>query len=218
MRTCGQCPEQIFTTPFPEFRRPQGGDVEILKGDVPTILEPVISKQENGFIVHRTGSRLLRDDARFSVVHQRQYLCATICLGDVVIWSLVNGTVISVIEIERVSCAVFDEVMSALYLGAGARILQFGLGGEQIREFEFQSGEVTALGIFGMGFTFDHRLVVAGMADGTVNVVACTFQDQRLMVVQQVKVSDFPIVVIETRPGLSVVKAFDSTMLPQRVA
>jgi hypothetical protein len=106
---------------------------------------------------------------------------------------------------------VFDEDMNTVYLATANCLQQFSLGGSKMREMDFGGVEITALSLFEMGFTFDHRLVLVGLADGSVRVVASAFQGRQLMTMQAITLSRFPIAGFVVTRGSCVAEAFDST-------
>jgi hypothetical protein len=228
----GQCPHQIFTEPFPKFKHVHAAsDIGLVLGDgfdvldrtvtvsprkvLAAVTDPctmvVVYRMKKGEIdKSRRQALLLRNDARFSVVNDNQFLCATVCQREVVVWSVINGTELFVIDVENVRFLIFDQEMNRIYIATENVLFQYSLTGKRVRDIGFEKGRVTALALFGMDFTFDHRLVLVGMSDGSVRVLACDFMGPKIVTVKISRLSQFPIVKIAVRAGSHIVDAFDS--------
>jgi hypothetical protein len=198
-RACGQLPEQLFVDPFPESRH--------TAEDVSVVLTPTRPALAPAF----HASHFVRDGIKSTVVNVRQHIGATIADREVLLWSVASGALLAVLEVEGVRYIVFDEDMNVVYLATAHVLQQFSLSGSKMREMDFGADEITALSLFGMGFTFDHRLVLVGLGDGSVRVVASVFQGRQLMEMQSTALSAFPIAGFVLNRASSVVEAFDST-------
>jgi hypothetical protein len=230
IQTCGQLPHQILSQPFPEFKHVHAsGDVEVVLGDgfvreskrIFTGSRFVVKTKNTGIVtVHRIlqsgieydrkQAVFLRRNVKFSVLNESQLICASICEREIVIWSIINSSVLFIVEVENARFLVFDEKMNTFYAATKSALFQFSLTGKKLRQRTFGEMRITALAIFGMDFTFDHRLAIIGMADGTVHVVAGEFEGGQLLTLQISKLSEFPIEKITMEDGSRVITAFDS--------
>jgi hypothetical protein len=237
IRMSGQCPQQIFWEPFPEFKHVQeASGIEIVLGKryetecnesemsrrkllgVATYVYSGVSiyhVSAGKVDMNRRQALFLRRDTRFSVVNDNQFVCATVCAEEVVVWCVINLVVLFVIEIEGVQFLLFDQEMNMMYMATENRLLQYSLTGKRLRELEIVEGAITAMAMFEVEFTFDHRWVLLGKKDGSVQICASEFGSRQLATLQNCKFSEFPIVRIVVRRGSHVVEVFDSASVWQ---
>jgi hypothetical protein len=137
---------------------------------------------------------LIRESPQVSVVNDRQLICATMCSTEIVIWSIVNGAVLNVLNEPNVTVLVFDDDLDCFFFAANDTIVQASLNGYVLRRLRLQQREITALGLIARGYAFDHRFVLVGTKDGCVLEVVTDFQSLQLIVENENKISEFPIV------------------------
>jgi hypothetical protein len=117
---------------------------------------------------------------KFSVVNDQQLLCATVCPDQVLLWSIFNGRIMHIIDESRVDLVMFDDDMNTIYIAKQNVVSQLSINAVRLRIFNF-GRKVTAFGLLGMGFSFDRRLVVAGLSDGSVSIVCTDFESRELV-------------------------------------
>jgi hypothetical protein len=151
-----------------------------------------------------------RSNALFSAVNDRQWITVTVCQTVVVIWSVFTGLVLKIIEKPGVEFLVLDDEMNVFYLGTDNLISQYSLNGALLRTLEIEK-RITGLGMLGMDFSFDHRLLVVGCNDGSVTVLSIEFQKCQFIVLQTSKLSAFPLVKFVVHPQSMLIDAYDTT-------
>jgi hypothetical protein len=136
---------------------------------------------------------LLRESALFSVVNDRQLICATVCPNEIILWSIVNGSLINIIDCSGVNALVFDDDLDAIFFVSEECLFQASLNGQLLRRLNLPGKEPTALALVVRGYTFDHRFVLVGTKDGVVLEISTDFQTLELVVILELQVSQFPI-------------------------
>jgi hypothetical protein len=154
-------------------------------------------------------STLMRTGVTFSVVNDRDLICATVCPDEVLIWSLGNGSILAIIEQADVTAIAFDDEMHTFYFGAGTTLFQSSLTGSIIRKIDLGK-KIGTISVYCVDFCFVHRKVLVGTSDGTLVVVAVDLANGDFVISKDKKMSDFPIVRIFVRPDFASVAVFDA--------
>jgi hypothetical protein len=144
--------------------------------------------------VLETQAVLMRNSPHFSAVNDRQLICVTACRTEIVIWSIVNGAVINILEESYATSLTFDDELDCFFFATKDAIAQVSLNGYILRRLSVPGRHPTALGVIARGYTFDHRTLLVGTQDGCVHTVLNDFQSLALIVSQTIKLSEFPIV------------------------
>jgi hypothetical protein len=152
---------------------------------------------------------LFRRATKFSAVNDYQYVCVTVCEAEVVIWSIFSGSIVNIIDELGVNSVVCDDDLNMFYYAVADAVVQNSINGERLRRLELGGKRITALGLIGIDFTFDHRIVLVGCEDGTVVEVATCFLSGQLSVRREVNVSEYRIARLIARHGTNVVDVLD---------
>ena len=132
-------------------------------------------------------SNLQCDNPFFSVLHPKQFLCATICLNEVIIWCFSNGMVVHHIDLPYVKIASFDQETNSLFLCQDYKLFHYSLNGELIRLIDINP-RITALGIIPCGFSVFTRYLVTGHCDGSVKVIIIELESGQFSIVSEKKI------------------------------
>lgn len=107
----------------------------------------------------------VRCGCRFSVVNDQQLICATVCEKEVVVWSIMNGVVLHIIPVARVTSLTFDTENSVTYVGAGKILFKYGANGQYLQKLQFPA-PIIALRLAGGPSRFEERMVVIELSSG----------------------------------------------------
>ena len=134
----------------------------------------------------------------FSTLHVKQFLCATVCSTEVIIWCFSTSMVVARIDlnanIEKVEndgqkigiiTAKFDEEINVLYLTtSNGELHQYSLNGQLIRKIDLKTA-VTAIEIIPSGFSVFTRYIVTGHMDGSVRILKVDLETREFVVVKE---------------------------------
>jgi hypothetical protein len=204
VQSCGQVPVQLFELPHEQFDpKPNFKDLHFtlnpspIENEVSSIF-PIsahchLSNRKqycvitllNGIVqvfrIKRRPSKLVhlisfvKPSSKFSIINDRQLICATVFPSEIIIWSFHTGAIINILSYANVNLLVFDDELNHLYCTVDSTIFQFSLNGRLMHKHEVVT-EITALDFVALDFTLDHRFLLVGLMDGNVLLVGHDFQ------------------------------------------
>lgn len=152
-----------------------------------------------------------REYMRFSVINDRQFICATYCTNELVLWSIVNGFIIRIIPLKNIKSIAFDPELDIMYVGESNNVHQYSINGEYIRSINAQSEDsVESIAIGGFGFSYDTRFLAVGTSSGKVLIYKHNNKSLQFQLVSEFDVSNYPIVSLYAKQNLLIVDAIDS--------
>lgn len=146
--------------------------------------------------------------AKFTIINERQYICATACTEELVIWSFISGRIISDIKIRGVSCLIFDDILNCIFFSSGTILYQYSLNGFFIRKYELPV-KITCIQTVGFGYSFSNRLIVIGLQSGVVKLLKIDDNSNEFKLYREKKMSAYPINAINVIDNRTKIEVFD---------
>ena len=164
----------------------------------------------------------------FSTLHIKQFLCATVCTSEVIIWCFSTSMVVARINVIEncsiddtqndhkinVTLAKFDEEVNVLYLAtSNGELHQYSLNGQLIRRINLKVG-ISAIDIVNSGFSMFSRFIVTGHTDGSVKILKVDMETREFVVIKEKNLFHLRIAkIVSHRDSYSI----DAYVIPSRL-
>ena len=129
---------------------------------------------------------------KFSAICEDQMMAVTVCMDEVVFWSIANGWIVTTIPERKVVDMCIDDGCGVVFLAFGKTVGQYTINGNQVREIVFEE-PVSAVTVLPRGHTIFDKVLCVGFRSGWVRLCQVDRESGEFRVFQEQEVSDYPI-------------------------
>lgn len=151
---------------------------------------------------------LNRYHVRFSFVFEKQLMCVTCCNNEIVIWSISNGAITTIIPIPNVNAMLIKEDINSIFMSSENILYHYTINGFLVRKIDL-SQEITALSCFENGFSIFDKYILIGHRDGTIKICSIDFNSCEFIIIDEKIISNCPIINFSVDLDLYEVSVYD---------